>query len=153
MKILVISDSHGKKERVEEVLKRETYDYFIFLGDGLSDIKSVIDDPKTVAVKGNCDFFSSLDDTKIVEMAGLRFLLTHGDRYHVKSTLYPLSIEAKQLGVDVVLYGHTHSFSDQTYDDIRYINCPSLYKSFDGKTQYLRLSVDDKKISNRVVDF
>lgn len=147
MRILIISDSHGKKDRVESVLQKETYDYFIFLGDGLGDIQSVVNDSRTLAVRGNCDFFSPLDDTKIVEMAGLRFLITHGDRFHVKSTLYPLTNEAKLSKVDVVLYGHTHSFADEERDGVRLINCPSL-KGIQGESRYLVLDVEDKKNLN-----
>lgn len=152
MRILVISDSHGKRDVVEKILKNESYDYFIFLGDGLGDIESVIDTPRTVAVRGNCDFFSPRTDTKIVEMAGLRFLVTHGDRFHVKSTLYPLLNEAKLSNADVVLYGHTHSYADETYEDIRFINCPSL-KGVQGEYRYLVLDVEDKKILNRLQYF
>ncbi len=152
MKLLVISDSHGKKDKVEKILQNETYDYFVFLGDGLGDIESVIDDQRTIAVRGNCDFFSTVDDTKIVEMAGLKFLLTHGDRFHVKSTLYPLIVEAKLSKVDVVLYGHTHSYADEIYEDIRFINCPSL-KGVQCESRYLVLDVEDKKISNRLQYF
>lgn len=152
MRLLVVSDSHGKKDRVEKILQNESYDYFIFLGDGLGDIESVIDDPRTIAIRGNCDFFSTVDDTKIVEMAGLRFLVTHGDRFHVKSTLYPLIVEAKLSKVDVVIYGHTHSYADEEVDGVRLINCPSL-KGVQGESRYLVLDVVDKKISNRLQYF
>lgn len=152
MRILVVSDSHGKKDRVEDVLKREPYDYFIFLGDGLNDIESVINDPRTVAVRGNCDFFSTVDNTKIVEMAGLRFLITHGNQFYVKNTLYPLIVEAQVYKADVALYGHTHSFSDQIVDGVRLINCPSL-KGAQGENRYLIIEVEDKKITNTLVNF
>lgn len=152
MRILVVSDSHGRKDKVEEVLKHEQYDMFVFLGDGLDDIESVADDKKTIAVRGNCDFFKRCDDTKIVEMAGLRFLITHGDRFYVKSTLSPLIVEAKLSKVDVVLYGHTHSYGDVVFDDIRLINCPSL-KGEGGVSRYLLIDVEDKKISIRLQYF
>ena len=153
MKILVISDSHGREERINELLKREDFDYLFFLGDGLKDLGTMIHHPHTVAVRGNCDFFSRVDDTANVEVAGVKFLLTHGDRFHVKSTLKPLIDEALYRGSDIVLYGHTHRFNDEMVDDIRFVNCPSLYKSFDGKGKYLLVEIEDKKISISCNDF
>ena len=153
LKILVVSDSHGREERVNKLLSSEDFDYFFFLGDGLKDLGTMIEHPHTVAVRGNCDFFSRHDDTAVIEMAGVKFLLTHGDRFHVKSTLIPLIDEAKYRGVDVVFYGHTHRFNDETIDDIRYINCPSLHKSHDGKPKYLMVEIEDKKISISCKDF
>ena len=40
MNILVISDSHGRRERIEEAVERQIKkpDAIIFLGDGLRDI-------------------------------------------------------------------------------------------------------------------
>ena len=153
MRILVLSDSHGREERVNEVLRRVDFDYLFFLGDGIKDLGTMLHHPHTVAVRGNCDFFSRVDDTTNVEVAGVKFLLTHGDRFHVKSTIRPLIDEAKYRGAEVVLYGHTHRFNDETIDDIRFVNCPSLHKSHDGKGKFLVLEVDDKKISISCNDF
>jgi len=58
MNILVISDSHGRRERIEEALARQIKkpDAIIFLGDGLRDITSAeIGDIPVYAVSGNCD--------------------------------------------------------------------------------------------------
>ena len=41
MKILVFSDSHGKYERMADVISRSKYDAVIFLGDGISDFDRV----------------------------------------------------------------------------------------------------------------
>lgn len=153
MRLLVLSDSHGREERVNQLLQREKFDYLFFLGDGLKDLGTMLYHPHTVAVRGNCDFFNRMDDTTNVEVAGVKFLLTHGDRFHVKSTLKPLIDEAQYRGVDVVLYGHTHRFNDEIIEDIRFVNCPSLHKSFDGKGKYLIVVIENKKISISCNDF
>ena len=61
MKLIVISDTHGRPSRILEVLKRHpSYDALIFLGDGLRDIDYVSDEIHGLyAVRGNCDGFSA----------------------------------------------------------------------------------------------
>ena len=41
-------------------------------------------------------------------LGGVRFFLTHGDRYGVKSSLTHLSYRAAELRCQAALFGHTH---------------------------------------------
>jgi putative phosphoesterase len=43
-----------------------------------------------------------------VTIGGVRFLLTHGHLHNVKMTLIRLLADARAMGVDAVLFGHTH---------------------------------------------
>ena len=65
MKIVVISDSHGRPDRIEEVLRRNrSYDALLFLGDGLRDFYSLESEPCCFRyVSGNCDGLSFSSDT------------------------------------------------------------------------------------------
>ena len=58
-------------------------------------------------VKGNCDWDSAPDEL-IVEAGGVKFLLTHGHRYGVKSGTDRLAQAAREKGVNVACFGHTH---------------------------------------------
>ena len=57
-KILIISDTHGRKDRIEDVIKQVgRYDLLIHAGDHADDVLSRV--PKAVAVCGNCDAVGS----------------------------------------------------------------------------------------------
>lgn len=44
MKYVIISDSHGNKKSVEDLLAKVEHDGVIFVGDGLSDFDNVYGD-------------------------------------------------------------------------------------------------------------
>ena len=116
MNILVISDSHGKRDRIKEVLERQIRrpDALIFLGDGLGDVDWC--DTSGIAlfkVRGNCDsiFLNDMTDApdeQIINLDGIRIMMTHGHNYGVKSTLTPLISAAARNKADILLFGHTH---------------------------------------------
>ncbi len=115
MKILVFSDSHGKSGNIIEALKIHggVCDFAVFLGDGLKDIDYVRNKFPTVpfvCVKGNCDVFSSSGerDECVLDLGGVRVLITHGHKYNVKYGYGTLLYRARELEVDAVLFGHTH---------------------------------------------
>ena len=113
MEILVFSDSHGRCDKIEEVLSRQIKkpDAIIFLGDGLRDmINAETGEIPTYSVRGNCDtlVFTYAPDERCLELCGKRIFFTHGHRFGVKSTLISLINEAAKSDADIVLYGHTH---------------------------------------------
>ena len=116
MNILVLSDSHSKREMIEEAINRQIKkpDAIIFLGDGLRDIVSAdIGDIPIYSVSGNCDAGSIFCDgnTPIEQnliIGNKRIFFTHGHKYGVKSTLSPLLSEGVKRGADIILFGHTH---------------------------------------------
>ena len=113
MKIVVISDSHGRPDRIEEVLRRNrSYDALLFLGDGLRDFYSLESEPCCFRyVSGNCDGLSFSSDTPtelMLRLDGVSIFMTHGHGYSVKSGRESLMARGISLGADVILYGHTH---------------------------------------------
>ena len=116
MEILVLSDSHGRQNKIEEAVRVQIKkpDAVIFLGDGQRDIEYAdIGDIPLYRISGNCDFggmFGSDNamETQTVEIGGKRIFITHGHRFGVKSTLTPLLSEAVSRDADIVLFGHTH---------------------------------------------
>ena len=118
MKILCFSDSHGSFDAVGEMLKKHRDAQAVFfLGDGLTDAEyhAASDTERAwIAVRGNCDFTSSFRSSPALKVDGItlegyKFVLTHGDAYGVKSSLYGLMELAEEREADVVLFGHTHS--------------------------------------------
>lgn len=123
MKIIVLSDTHGKSYRIDDVLQRNRdYDALLFLGDGLRDFggKSY---SCFSAVKGNCDGFSffgaSLDAPaeQLITLDGYKFLMTHGHTRSVKSGIESAMAYAYERGADVLLYGHTHIADERYYPE------------------------------------
>lgn len=115
MKILVFSDSHSHSKYIENALQihKSSADLVIFLGDGIRDIeyvKSRYPQLPFVAVKGNCDVFSSADykDYAVLDLDGIRVLITHGHLFGVKSGYDRILYRAEELGLDAVFFGHTH---------------------------------------------
>ncbi len=119
MKLIVVSDIHGRYERLSEVMElHRDADALIFLGDGLRELlrADAYSYPFTVySVSGNCDSFSAfsnyLDNAPeelILNFEGYRFYLLHGHTKSVKSGLDRLTVAANSREADVVLFGHTH---------------------------------------------
>ena len=44
----------------------------------------------------------------MTEQGGVRFFLTHGHLFGVKSSLTRLKLEANRVGAQIALFGHTH---------------------------------------------
>lgn len=112
MKILVISDSHGKFENIYNICEFEKPDVIFFSGDGVKDIKDIeilFPTIKFFVVRGNCDFFDyEIDYDKIIELEGMKFFLTHGHFYEVKKSYERIKEKGFTENIDVLIFGHTH---------------------------------------------
>ena len=110
MKILVFSDSHGRLGHMMDAMERERPRRVFFLGDCHRDgeaLRNAYPDVPMELVRGNCDWDQAPDEL-LVEAGGVRFLLTHGHRYYVKSGPDHLARSARAKGAGVVCFGHTH---------------------------------------------
>ena len=110
MKILVFSDSHGAMGKMVEAMEHERPHHVFFLGDHYRDgieMSQLYPDIPMDIVRGNCDWGKG-PDLRVVELEGVRFLLTHGHLQYVKSGLDELLQEAKNRQVQVACFGHTH---------------------------------------------
>ncbi|MBR2023919.1 MAG: metallophosphoesterase [Clostridia bacterium] len=110
-RIIVVSDSHGRKENIHELraLVQEN-DYLIHLGDGATDVRELFKEfpEKVLVCRGNCDFSSPYPQEGVLEVEWVRILYCHGHTYGVKSGLDKLAYSAREKSCDVALYGHTH---------------------------------------------
>ena len=150
MKFLIISDSHGRYERISELISmHRTVDALIFLGDGLSDLEragAYGNGFSVFAVKGNCDWSSlglgsEVENEILLNFDGYRFLLLHGHTRGVKYGLDNAIYAAREKEADILLYGHTHeplekyipAEADYSLDKpLRVFNPGSLGASGDG---------------------
>lgn len=121
MRILVVSDSHGRSSLLYEAIEAEpTAAAVVFLGDGLREAEEVelaYPDRRFFLVCGNCDMGAlSTPAVREERLGGVTVLMTHGHLFGVKSGVGALKREALTRGAQVVLYGHTH------VPDVRYEN-------------------------------
>ena len=111
MRILVISDTHGRHENLKKIRERERdIDRVIHLGDvegGESYIEELVGCPVEI-VAGNNDFFSDLEREKELKIGKYNILITHGHYYYVAMETEDLRKEALGRGMDIVMFGHTH---------------------------------------------
>ena len=143
-KICLISDSHGNKEKVEDLLIDSKFDYVFFMGDGLRDLRDV-DSDNIKKVCGNCDFFSDEANTLFVNLADKKIMITHGHIYKAKLTKLLMVNYAKQNNAQIVCYGHTHMQNDEIIDNVQIINPGSLKSG-----QYAVMTIDKDLVK---VDF
>lgn len=112
MKVLVISDSHGRLERLVSIFEKEKPDVVICAGDHSEDgenLSFVHPEAKYYIVRGNCDFYDiSSEDEMVLELEGHRIFLAHGHHYGVKQTYGIIETRGKELNCDIIIFGHTH---------------------------------------------
>lgn len=131
-KILVVSDSHGKKDYFNLLASSPAYDYIFYLGDGADrDLGSFVYDSRLKIVKGNCDdFFSDLPLGESVYLDNCKVFLCHGHEYKVKYGLEMLSSFAIKNGYNIVCFGHTHKQRHEELGGVHLIN-PGALKNGD----------------------
>ena len=126
MKIIVVSDSHGAYQNLKRILwLNRDADIVVHCGDSRSEIDEVrleFPDKMYVTVKGNCDWGAALAETEFFTAEGVRFMATHGHLYGVKYGLGSLEQAAREAGVNVVLFGHTHIAHNEYKDGLYMIN-------------------------------
>ncbi len=110
MKILVLSDSHGREMNMYDAVYREKPDMIIHCGDGEGcedELKDFAECPVEI-VKGNNDFGSNLPDFRVITVEGHTIFVAHGHRFHSMRLEYELAQTAKQKGAELALFGHIH---------------------------------------------
>ena len=79
-----------------------------------------------LAVPGNCDLGCTEPRLRTATIAGRKILITHGDRYGVKTGLNHLVKKGLAERADIVLFGHTHQALVQQTDGVLLVNPGTL---------------------------
>ncbi len=151
MLIAVVSDTHGNKNiilKIRQEIKKRNIKGIIHLGDNIEDIQKIVEglDCKFYGVRGNCDL-SNYPDELIISIKNKKFFITHGHKYGVKMGLNNIFYKGRELGVDAVLFGHTHVKMASQEEGMWIINpgSPSLPK--DGIPSIAFIEIKDDKIN------
>lgn len=148
MKILAISDTHGKLNKVRDIWKKLTdIDLIIHAGDYRRDGEALSRElgVPAVAVNGNCDGGSSSSDFETVVTEYGSILVTHGHMENVKYRLDNLIYKAMENDCRAVVFGHTHQALIEEENGIYLINPGSLTlprDGSDGSYAIIRTSAD-----------
>ena len=145
MKILVLSDSHAGLSFMRRCIDVVNPDTVIHLGDYYDDGTAMAEEYPHITfyqVPGNCDAhrgYIHAPETCLETLGGVRILMTHGHRHHVKQTLIRLVADARASGAELVLFGHTHSAYCQQEDDGLMVLNPGSCGYFGGSAGYVEI--------------
>ncbi len=125
MRILVFSDSHNSDTNMREALHRNhnRFDLCIHLGDGCREFETLgqLYSPiPFVTVNGNGEDWGGAQRVRetVLDLEGVRIMVTHGHMYNVKFGTTALEYRAVEKECDIVLYGHTHIPDNRYIPDI-----------------------------------
>lgn len=142
VRVAVISDSHGFLRR-EVVAEIQDCTHIIHAGDIVkeTDLDELRLYGSVYAVRGNNDLWQpGLRDLAGIlrfTIAGVSFLMTH-DRYDV-----PRDLE----GIQAVIYGHTHRYSEEWADGRLWLNPGSCgYARFGGDVTMAKMRLKNGRI-------
>lgn len=147
MKVLIVSDTHGKDRKLEEALSREKpIDLLIHCGDveGREIYIEALAECPCFIVSGNNDFFSDLPREEEVTINGSKILVTHGHYYGVSMDIYGIIEEAKARSFQGVFFGHTHKPVITKRDGVLVLNPGSLaYPRQEGRKPSYAIVISD----------
>ena len=108
MKILIVSDTHGRDTTLKHLLAQvKPIDMLIHCGDveGSEDyIRGMADCPVHI-VAGNNDFFCELPKEEEFLIGKYRVLLTHGHYYYITMGTQMIKEDGRARGFDIVMFG------------------------------------------------
>lgn len=155
MKLFVISDTHGKLDKVYEIYNKLTaIDLIVHLGDCIKDAQEI---EKTlgidvISVKGNMDGGHSSSDYKILETECGNLYLAHGHLQNVKANYQNIFYRAEECNCIAALFGHTHKPVFEDINGLYLINPGSLSLPSDGtQGSYAILNTSTEGLSGSIV--
>ena len=111
-RVLVVSDSHGDRARLAEILEMNPRArWIIHLGDGAREAEDhlcCLTGKNICRVSGNCDFDPELAPEALCKIEGMTVFVCHGHTRGVKHSLSELYYAARERGARLALFGHTH---------------------------------------------
>jgi putative phosphoesterase len=154
-KILLMSDSHYADDAMEKAVKKyPNMDYYVHCGDSMVSPKKM---EGFITVAGNLDFPCPYPNEAQLKIGNYRIWIIHG--HHFINGSYPdyktLAREAKQRDCNVVFFGHTHTYYDNTIDGIRLLNPGSVWKTRDPNEicSLMLVEIDKNKLTAKRINY
>lgn len=155
MRIVVFSDSHRNYTVLKKIVaaQREA-EAFIHLGDGegeFEDLRRHNPDKLMLGVYGNCDFIQFSKVSDMVNLQGKKIFFTHGHAFRVKSDLAAIKREARGIGADIVLFGHTHIPLTEYDEGLYLLNPGSVTAPLNGRPSYGIVDITPAGVATSIV--
>ena len=150
LKICLCSDNHGDLNSINRILcDNPACDYYFHCGDSMLPPEEI---EPFISVEGNNDWSYDYPKERLIELSGHRILIFHGTGYTFAKNL--MIDKAKSVNADIVLFGHTHTFTDKVMNNIHFINPGStLYNRDLTSPSYARLYLmEDGKVRAERID-
>ncbi len=153
VRIVAVSDNHGLEEpivRIRQVYSKEA-DYFFHLGDS--------EFPKRMlhgyaCVRGNNDYYGDLPEYLTIQIDKYKILLCHGHHDMYWRNVAPLVKRAKNMGCQIVFFGHTHMYTEIESDGIILLNPGSIRYNRDGsKPTYMIVNLYEDHIETKRMEY
>lgn len=132
MRLLVVSDTHGDRESLSDILRLlgRSVNALIHLGDGSYDVRAAASQgvpvPPLYGIRGNMDSDNSVPLIRTFDAEGRRLLLAHGHRFPLGSGVESLVYAALEQKARGFFFGHTHVPYCEERDGILILNPGSL---------------------------
>ncbi|MBV7390143.1 MULTISPECIES: metallophosphoesterase [Enterococcus] len=127
MKYLVVSDNHGDRDILVQLVDRYKgkVDHMFHCGD--SELPSSDELWKNfTVVTGNCDFDPGFKTEQIVKIGSDTIFMTHGHQSNVRFGLTTLALQAAEKQADIALFGHIHQAVAEMDKGILFVNPGSI---------------------------
>lgn len=150
MKILVVSDSHGRVGNLLDAVERELPDRVFHLGDLVRDVEDLeaLDPTLPVCtVAGNCDGWSGGAEEREFTLEGVKCYLTHGHLHHAKAGLWGLVRAGTDRGADAVFFGHTHQPVAERQDSGLWLINPGTVGGVHNRATYAVVEMERGSLS------
>ncbi len=148
-RIIITSDSHGYKNNLLSIIKKNLNDgdYFVNLGDCCSGddiayVKKLLNQQiEFIQVSGNCDYGYNASDYIIFNVDGIKILACHGHTFSVKYGIDRILNFAKENECSIALFGHTHLPYCEYIDNVHLL-CPGTV----SKGEYAKIDITEGQI-------
>lgn len=155
MKLGIISDTHRDHYYLNKAIEKlENTDIIFHLGDNIADAVYLEErlKKKVYKVKGNCDFSFETPVEIFEEIEGIKIFASHGHKYYVKYGYDDILARGKELGADIILYGHTHISSIRYERGIWIVNPGSPSMPRDSFSSIAVINIQGKEISPNILE-
>ncbi|HHV37970.1 MAG TPA: metallophosphoesterase [Tepidimicrobium sp.] len=157
MRAFVVSDTHGYIDGfLNETKHMARPDLIIHLGDYVEDGVRIEKETgiETRIVRGNGDFFEkNYNEDEIFKLEDKTLFITHGHKHRVRYGIDNLFYRAKEIGADIVLFGHTHVplLIEESNMMIMNPGSPYLPRGLDRRKTFGIIEIGEK-VSGRIVE-
>ena len=137
MKILLVSDSHGDYQALDQLAaKYPNMDLYLHAGDSEQDEFSI---KPFISVRGNCDHYYDFPNCLVIPSP-------FGNIY-VQHTPYVSKSVINEHNAKIVIHGHTHVRRNETKNGILFINPGAISYARDKfNGSYAIIEIDSKNV-------